>query len=93
MWLVTGVLKESTGRGSPSADALYEGSDSSPQVAAALQSLKTLVGNSHEAVLLMFYKPFKVIEGKKAHNVCHSLLRHSLNYSRKIFIGCIKRCH
>ena len=43
MWLVTGVLKESTGRGSPSADALFEGSDSSPQVAAALQSLKTLV--------------------------------------------------
>jgi hypothetical protein len=43
MWLVTGVLKESTGRGSPSADALFEGTDSSPQVAAALQSLKTLV--------------------------------------------------
>ena len=43
MWLVTGVLKESTGRGSPSAGVLFEGSDSSPQVAAALQSIKALV--------------------------------------------------
>ncbi len=44
MWLVTGVLKESTGRGSMCAiGAFIEGSDSAPQVAASLQSLKTLV--------------------------------------------------
>lgn len=47
MWLVTGVLKESTGRGSPVVEALFEGTDSSPQVSAALQSLKTLVTCHH----------------------------------------------